>query len=73
MCALQLLFFYEGLDSSDASMAGEEDDSSIPNTPEAMVNKEIEVFKITEKEQDGACAIAIDVLKWWNKRRNRFL
>ena len=59
------VIFDMGLDSSDASMAEEEeeDNSSIPDTPEAMVEEEIEVFQIMKKELDVACASAIDVLK----------
>ena len=55
--------FDAGLDSSDASMAEEqEEDASMPDTPEAMVKKEIEDFQIMKEEPDGACASAIDVL-----------
>ena len=60
--------------SPDASIEEEEkeDDSYIPDTPEAMVEKEIEAFQIMKKEPDGACASDIDVLKWWDERKSRF-
>ena len=46
---------------------------AFPDTPEAMVKKDIEVFQIMKKEPDGAHASAIDVLKWWNEMIDRFL
>ena len=66
--------FDAGLASPDASMAEEEDedDSSIPETPEAMVAKEIETFKLMKKEPAGTCATDKEVLKWWDERKDRF-